>query len=117
MGPGAHECGEPRDALQPSRAPRAGRAALCLAPLPAPSIWHSLARAQAFKPAACSTRYQEKFYFNPGDTGFKVFDTAYGRFGAGICWDQWFPECARAMALQGAEVRAAGCVLLARSRA
>ncbi len=48
--------------------------------------------------------YQEKFYFNPGDTGFRVWDTAYGRLGAGICWDQWFPECARAMALQGAEI-------------
>lgn len=47
--------------------------------------------------------YQEKFYFTPGDTGFKVWDTAYGRFGAAICWDQWFPEGARAMALQGAE--------------
>ncbi len=48
--------------------------------------------------------YQEKFYFNPGDTGFRVWDTAYGRLGAGICWDQWFPECARAMALRGAEI-------------
>lgn len=48
--------------------------------------------------------YQEKFYFNPGDTGFKVWDTAYGRIGCGICWDQWFPECARAMALMGAEI-------------
>ena len=48
--------------------------------------------------------YQEKFYFNPGDTGFEVFDTAYGRVGAGICWDQWFPEAARAMALMGAEL-------------
>ncbi len=48
--------------------------------------------------------YEEKFYFNPGDTGFKVWDTAYARIGAGICWDQWFPECARAMALQGADV-------------
>jgi len=48
--------------------------------------------------------YQEKFYFRPGDTGFKVWDTAYGRIGVGICWDQWFPECARAMALKGAEV-------------
>ena len=48
--------------------------------------------------------YQEKFYFNPGDTGFKVFDTRYGRLGAAVCWDQWFPEGARAMALQGAEV-------------
>jgi N-carbamoylputrescine amidase len=48
--------------------------------------------------------YQEKFYFTPGDTGFKVWDTAIGRIGLGICWDQWFPEAARAMALQGAEV-------------
>ena len=48
--------------------------------------------------------YQEKFYFSPGDTGFKVWDTAVGRIGVGICWDQWFPECARAMALQGAEL-------------
>jgi len=48
--------------------------------------------------------YHEKFYFSPGDTGFRVFDTAYVRVGVGICWDQWFPECARAMALMGAEV-------------
>lgn len=48
--------------------------------------------------------YQEKFYFNPGDTGFKVWDTAFGRIGVGICWDQWYPECARAMALQGADI-------------
>lgn len=48
--------------------------------------------------------YQEKFYFSPGDTGFRVWDTAYGRIGVGICWDQWFPEAARAMALMGAEV-------------
>ena len=48
--------------------------------------------------------YQEKFYFSPGDTGFKVWDTAVGRIGLGICWDQWFPECARAMALMGAEI-------------
>ena len=48
--------------------------------------------------------YQEKFYFNPGDTGFKVWDTRFGRLGVGICWDQWFPESARAMALQGAEI-------------
>ncbi len=48
--------------------------------------------------------YQEKFYFTPGDTGFKVWDTAVGRIGLGICWDQWFPECARAMALMGAEL-------------
>jgi N-carbamoylputrescine amidase len=48
--------------------------------------------------------YEEKYYFSPGDTGFRVWDTAYGRIGVGICWDQWFPECARAMVLQGAEV-------------
>jgi N-carbamoylputrescine amidase len=48
--------------------------------------------------------YQEKFYFSPGDTGFKVWDTAAGKVGLGICWDQWFPECARAMALIGAEI-------------
>lgn len=48
---------------------------------------------------------QEKFYFNPGDTGFKVFETKFGKIGVAICWDQWFPEAARAMALQGAEVR------------
>jgi N-carbamoylputrescine amidase len=48
--------------------------------------------------------YQEKYYFNPGDTGFRVWPTAHGRIGVGICWDQWFPECARSMALQGAEV-------------
>lgn len=48
--------------------------------------------------------YQEKFYFSPGDTGFKVWDTALGKIGLGICWDQWFPECARAMALLGAEI-------------
>ena len=48
--------------------------------------------------------YQEKFYFVPGDTGFQVFDTAYGKIGVGICWDQWFPESARCMALQGAEL-------------
>lgn len=50
------------------------------------------------------SRYQEKFYFNPGDTGFKVWDTKFGRIGAAICWDQWFPETARCLALQGAEV-------------
>lgn len=48
--------------------------------------------------------YQEKFYFTPGNTGFQVFDTKYGRIGAGICWDQWFPETARALALKGAEL-------------
>ncbi len=48
--------------------------------------------------------YQEKFYFTPGDTGFKVFETLYGKVGIGICWDQWFPETARALALMGAEV-------------
>lgn len=48
--------------------------------------------------------YQEKFYFSPGDTGFRVFETRFGRVGVGICWDQWFPEAARAMALLGADV-------------
>jgi N-carbamoylputrescine amidase len=48
--------------------------------------------------------YSEKYYFNPGDTGFKAFATNAGTIGAGICWDQWYPESARAMALQGAEV-------------
>jgi N-carbamoylputrescine amidase len=48
--------------------------------------------------------YQEKYYFRPGDTGFKVWDTRFGKLGVGICWDQWYPEAARAMALQGAEV-------------
>ena len=48
--------------------------------------------------------YQEKFYFTPGDTGFKVFDTKYGCIGIGICWDQWFPETARFMAVKGAEL-------------
>lgn len=48
--------------------------------------------------------YEEKFYFSPGDTGFRVVETRFGRLGCGICWDQWFPEAARALALQGAEV-------------
>ena len=48
--------------------------------------------------------YQEKFHFTPGNTGFKVWDTAYGKLGVGICWDQWFPEAARCMALDGAEI-------------
>jgi N-carbamoylputrescine amidase len=48
--------------------------------------------------------YQEKYYFRPGDTGFKAWSTKYGSIGVGICWDQWYPECARAMMLQGAEV-------------
>jgi N-carbamoylputrescine amidase len=47
--------------------------------------------------------YQEKYYFRPGDTGFKVWDTRFGRIGVGICWDQWYPEAARAMTLMGAE--------------
>lgn len=47
--------------------------------------------------------YTEKYYFSPGDTGFRVWDTAHGRVGVGICWDQWFPEAARVMALMGAE--------------
>ena len=48
--------------------------------------------------------YQEKFYFKPGDTGFKVFATRYGKIGIGICWDQWFSETARCLALNGAEI-------------
>ena len=48
--------------------------------------------------------YQEKNYFSPGDTGFKVWDTRFARIGVGICWDQWFPESARVMALLGAEL-------------
>ena len=48
--------------------------------------------------------HQEKFYFTPGDTGFKVWDTKFGKIGVGICWDQWFPETARCMALMGAEL-------------
>ncbi|RCX19957.1 N-carbamoylputrescine amidase [Anaerobacterium chartisolvens] len=52
----------------------------------------------------CGPGYQEKFYFNPGDTGFKVWDTRYAKIGVGICWDQWYPETARCMALMGAEL-------------
>ncbi len=48
--------------------------------------------------------YQEKYYFSPGDTGFKVWETLFGRIGVGICWDQWFPETARSMAVMGAEM-------------
>ena len=48
--------------------------------------------------------YEEKFYFKPGDSGFKVYDTTYGKIGVGICWDQWFCETARALALMGAEI-------------
>ena len=48
--------------------------------------------------------YQEKYYFRPGDTGFKVWNTRFGRIGVGICWDQWYPESARAMALLGADI-------------
>ncbi|WP_459481724.1 N-carbamoylputrescine amidase [Clostridium saccharoperbutylacetonicum] len=48
--------------------------------------------------------YEEKFYFNPGDTGFKVWNTRYGKIGVGICWDQWYPEAARCMTLMGAEI-------------
>ncbi|MEO1232033.1 MAG: N-carbamoylputrescine amidase [Myxococcota bacterium] len=48
--------------------------------------------------------YEEKFYFRPGETGFKVWRTRFGTLGIGICWDQWFPECARSMALLGAEL-------------
>ena len=49
-------------------------------------------------------RYEEAYYFAPGDTGFIVWDTKFGKIGAGVCWDQWFPEAARIMALKGAEV-------------
>ena len=52
----------------------------------------------------CDHFYQEKFYFTPGNTGFRVFGTRFGTIGAGICWDQWFPETARAMAIKGAEM-------------
>ena len=48
--------------------------------------------------------YEEKFYFRPGDTGFRVWQTRFGAIGVGICWDQWYPECARAMVLAGAEL-------------
>ncbi len=48
--------------------------------------------------------YLEKYYFNPGNTGFKVWNTKFGKIGIGICWDQWFPEAARIMALKGAEI-------------
>ena len=48
--------------------------------------------------------YEEKFYFSPGDTGFRAIDTKHGRIGCGICWDQWFPETARSLAILGAEV-------------
>jgi len=48
--------------------------------------------------------YEEKFYFRPGNTGFKAWKTRYGTIGVGICWDQWFPECARAMMLAGADL-------------
>ena len=51
-----------------------------------------------------SPGYQEKFYFSPGDTGFRTWQTQYARIGVAICWDQWFPEAARSMALQGAEL-------------
>ena len=48
--------------------------------------------------------YEEKYYFNPGDTGFKVWETQFGRVGVGVCWDQWYPEAARAMTLLGADL-------------
>ena len=48
--------------------------------------------------------YEEKYYFNPGDTGFQVWETRFGKIGVGICWDQWYPEAARCMALMGAEI-------------
>ena len=51
-----------------------------------------------------ATGYEEKYYFTPGNTGFKVFDTRFAKVGCGICWDQWFPETARSLAILGAEV-------------
>jgi N-carbamoylputrescine amidase len=51
-----------------------------------------------------SVGYHEKYYFSPGDTGFKAWDTAYGKIGVGVCWDQWFPEAARVMTLMGADL-------------
>ncbi len=51
-----------------------------------------------------ATGYEEKYYFTPGDTGFKVFETRFAKVGCGICWDQWFPETARSLAILGAEV-------------
>ncbi|WP_289021028.1 N-carbamoylputrescine amidase [Desulfobacter postgatei] len=48
--------------------------------------------------------YEEKYYFSPGDTGFKVWNTRFAKVGVGICWDQWFPEAARSMALMGADI-------------
>jgi N-carbamoylputrescine amidase len=48
--------------------------------------------------------YSEKYYFSPGNTGFKVWSTSFGKLGVGICWDQWYPECARSMVLQGADL-------------
>src|SRR5256885_132158 len=47
---------------------------------------------------------EEKFYFHPGDTGFKVWNTTYAKIGIGICWDQWFPEVARSLVINGAEI-------------
>ena len=67
--------------------------------MPTDACWASTAR-----PIPNAIGYQEKEYFSPGDTGFRVWDTAHGRLGVGICWDQWFPETARCLALQGAEV-------------
>ncbi len=57
------------------------------------------------------TGYQEKFYFSPGDSGFNIWGTKFGRIGVGICWDQWFPECACSMVLMGGK-----SVLLDRNR-
>ncbi|KAI4304752.1 hypothetical protein MLD38_040224 [Melastoma candidum] len=68
------------------------------------TMYEMMALQRCLKMLRLSTSCQEKFYFNPGDTGFKVFNTRYGKIGVAICWDQWFPEAARAMVLQGAEV-------------
>ena len=78
----------------------------------APVYFNSLALVEDGKVLGCYRKahipdgpgYEEKFYFSPGDTGFRTWSTRYGRIGVGICWDQWFPEAARAMVLQGAEL-------------
>ena len=74
------------------------------------TVWLSWTRMEAFWVSTArrifrtGLPYAEKFYFTPGDTGFRVWNTRYGKIGVGICWDQWFPEAARSMALLGAEL-------------
>ena len=74
-----------------------------------PSLASTRAAACSASTAKRTSRYdhyyqREKFYFSPGDTGFRAFETKFGTVGIGICWDQWFPEAARAMALLGADI-------------